>query len=59
MPEYQLEAAIKYDLSNMPKNFKTNKCVNYPCASCMCKSKCSLTTLSDKGIKIIDKEHAL
>lgn len=50
MLEYQLEAAIKYDLSNIPKKeFETKKCVNYPCARCMCTSKCSLTTLSDRS----------
>lgn len=51
MLEYQLEAAIKYDLSNIPKkkSLKQKKSVNYPCARCMCTSKCSLTTLSDRS----------
>lgn len=40
----QFEAGIKCDLSFMPKKVKTNECVNYPCASCMCKLKCSLIT---------------
>lgn len=44
MLEYQLDAAIKYDFSNMPKKEFETKSVNYPCARCMCTLKCSLTT---------------